>query len=53
MEAITSKKEERSMRKNVCNTDCAVVLNTKKAAGQVVDHIHLHLIGGKPLGPMA
>lgn len=29
-----------------------LVFNTKTHAGQEVDHIHLHLLGGKPLGKM-
>jgi len=28
------------------------IVNTNKDAGQEVFHIHLHVIGGKPLGPM-
>lgn len=27
-----------------------VVINNGPAAGQTVDHLHLHLIGGRPLG---
>jgi len=30
-----------------------VIINNKKHAGQVVDHLHLHLVGGQQLGPMA
>ena len=26
-----------------------LVINTERGAGQTVDHIHLHLIGGRPL----
>lgn len=28
------------------------VINTRSHAGQVVDHIHVHLLGGEPLGAM-
>ncbi|MBI4090258.1 MAG: HIT domain-containing protein [Candidatus Kerfeldbacteria bacterium] len=30
-----------------------LVFNVRQHAGQVVDHIHLHLIGGQALGRMA
>lgn len=30
-----------------------LVLNVRRHAGQVVDHLHLHLIGGRPLGHLA
>lgn len=30
-----------------------LVFNVRQHAGQVVDHIHLHLIGGQSLGRMA
>lgn len=29
-----------------------LTFNVKKHAGQIVDHIHLHILGGKPLGSM-
>jgi len=29
-----------------------LILNTRAHGGQVIDHIHLHLLGGQPLGPM-
>lgn len=29
-----------------------LVMNVRHDAGQVVDHLHLHLIGGKKLGPL-
>lgn len=29
-----------------------VVMNCNKNGGQEVYHIHLHLVGGRPLGPM-
>lgn len=30
-----------------------LVFNTKKHAGQIIDHLHLHLLGGTKLGKMA
>lgn len=29
-----------------------LIINTRAHAGQEVDHLHLHLLGGEPLGPM-
>ena len=29
-----------------------LIINCKADAGQVVYHLHLHLVGGAPLGPM-
>ncbi len=28
------------------------IINTRHHSGQVVDHLHLHVLGGEPLGPM-
>ncbi|MCL5407255.1 MAG: histidine triad nucleotide-binding protein [Patescibacteria group bacterium] len=39
--------------KGIANTGYRLVFNTRKHAGQIVDHIHLHLLGGKVLGSMA
>lgn len=30
-----------------------LVFNVRKHAGQEVDHIHLHILGGKHLGPVS
>ena len=38
--------------KGINETGYRLVFNTKKNAGQVVDHIHLHLLGGGSLGSM-
>ncbi|NLF66149.1 MAG: HIT domain-containing protein [Chloroflexi bacterium] len=29
-----------------------LIINCKEHGGQEVDHLHLHLLGGRPLGPM-
>lgn len=29
-----------------------LVFNVRKHGGQEVDHVHLHILGGKPLGPI-
>lgn len=29
-----------------------LIINCNRDGGQVVDHLHLHLIGGRPMGPM-
>jgi len=29
-----------------------LIVNTRSDGGQEVDHLHLHVIGGRPLGPM-
>ncbi len=38
--------------KNISDTGYRLVFNVKKHAGQLVDHIHLHILGGKSLGTM-
>ncbi len=38
--------------KGIAETGYRLVFNTRKNAGQIVNHIHLHLLGGKALGPM-
>lgn len=35
--------------KNIFKTGYRLILNTGKDAGQTVDHIHLHLMGGEKL----
>ena len=29
-----------------------LIVNCNRDGGQVVDHLHLHLMGGRPMGPM-
>jgi histidine triad (HIT) family protein len=38
---------------NIDQSGYRLVTNVKKDAGQSVDHLHLHIIGGEPLGPIA
>ncbi|BAD39498.1 histidine triad nucleotide-binding protein [Symbiobacterium thermophilum] len=37
----------------VAETGYRVVTNVGKDAGQQVFHVHLHVLGGRPLGPVA
>lgn len=37
-------------REGIARTGYRIVLNTGGHGGQSVDHIHLHLLGGRPLG---
>lgn len=39
--------------KGISESGYRLVFNTRKDSGQIVDHIHLHLLGGGPLGGMA
>lgn len=39
--------------KSINESGYRLVFNTKNHAGQIIDHLHLHLLGGAPLGPMA
>ena len=41
--------EELARREGVTLSGYRLVLNQGKDAGQVVDHLHMHLLGGKPL----
>ncbi len=29
-----------------------LIINCNRDGGQVVDHLHVHLLGGRPMGPM-
>ena len=40
-------------QKGIADSGYRLIFNTRNNAGQIVEHIHLHLIGGKQLGPMA
>ncbi len=38
--------------KGIAESGYRVITNTGKDAGQVVFHLHFHVMGGKPLGPL-
>jgi histidine triad (HIT) family protein len=38
--------------KQIASSGYRLVFNTRKNSGQIVEHLHLHLIGGKLLGGM-
>ena len=37
---------------NVNETGYRTIINTNKEGGQVVYHIHVHILGGRAIGPM-
>lgn len=37
---------------NIADDGYRLIVNCRSHGGQVVYHLHLHLIGGQPLGPM-
>lgn len=39
-------------KKEIANDGYRLVINVGKLSGQMVDHLHLHLMGGGPLNPM-
>lgn len=39
-------------KKNLTESGYRLVLNTGRHSGQIVEHIHLHLLGGRPMGSM-
>lgn len=41
---------EIAKREGVAESGYRTVLNTNRGAGQTVFHVHLHLLGGRPLG---
>lgn len=44
--------KEVAKRENVDNSGFRLLINAGTDAGQEVDHLHMHLFGGKKLGPM-
>lgn len=45
--------KELALKSSIHDSGYRLVFNSRKHAGQVVEHLHLHLLGGQPLGPMA
>lgn len=39
-------------REGIADDGYRLIVNCKQHGGQEVPHLHLHLLGGKPLGPM-
>ena len=40
------------MRRGVAESGYRLVVNQRDDAGQVVDHLHMHVLGGEKLGSM-
>ena len=45
--------QEMAEREGVADVGYRLVINQGSDAGQAVDHLHLHVLGGNPLGGMA
>jgi len=45
--------KEIAAKKGIAKDGYRLVFNVRDHGGQFVDHLHLHLIGGAKLGPMA
>lgn len=41
-----------AIQKNIYHSGYRLVVNCNEHAGQEIYHIHMHLLGGRPLGPM-
>ncbi len=39
-------------RKGILQSGFRVIINTGRHGGQEIYHLHLHVLGGRPLGPM-
>ncbi len=44
--------KEMAKAENVAETGFRLIINFGADAGQEVDHLHVHLLGGRKLGPM-
>lgn len=43
---------EIAAREGIADSGYRLIINCNEDGGQVVDHLHLHLVGGRPLGTM-
>ncbi len=41
-----------AQREGIADNGFRLIVNCNKHGGQVVYHLHMHLVGGAPLGPM-
>lgn len=41
-----------AIQKNIHHSGYRLIVNCNEHAGQEIDHLHMHLLGGKLLGPM-
>lgn len=39
-------------REGIAESGYRLIVNCNRDGGQEVDHLHLHLLGGRPMGPM-
>ncbi len=39
-------------QEGIAQSGYRLIVNCKEHGGQEVDHLHMHLVGGQPLGPM-
>ncbi len=44
--------KELAAQEGIAESGYRLIINCNKEGGQEVYHLHLHLIGGRPLGPM-
>jgi histidine triad (HIT) family protein len=44
--------KELARKEGIAKTGYRLIINCNEHGGQEVFHLHLHLIGGRPLGPM-
>lgn len=49
---LIEKAADIAREKEIAETGFRLIFNSGKDSGQEMDHLHLHLLGGKNLGPM-